>query len=376
MKKIRSIINWSVLYLILLLIIFSVYGAFIGADRAQVFFNTVPLTIYWILFIVLLCLGFGFFKRLLKSPGLLFIHLGSIIVIFGAMWGSQGGHQLQKKIFNEDKVRTGNLIVYKGMSENRVLRKNVYLSFVLKEGQLKFYGNDKNSSSFLKDDDERLFSLPFDIKLKDFRIEYYEQPRLLVRDLDGKQMLFEDVKVGAKYDLGNSSQLIIKEIFRNIKLKQVDDRMQVYDDLGSGSNPAIKTMILNNDGTEEELIAFANYSGNMGNSKKFSMQYFLSGMVKDYYSDVQILDDGKVVMEKSIEVNDPLYYRGYHIYQQSYDQKGEKYSVLSVSSDSGLYLVYAGYLLLMIGIIWLMWIIPLLRFRNNLEKLKGDKYGN
>ena len=36
--------------------------------------------------------------------------------------------------------------------------------------------------------------------------------------------------------------------------------MQAFDDLGSGSNPAIKTMILNNDGTEEEQIVFANYS--------------------------------------------------------------------------------------------------------------------
>lgn len=376
MKIIRSLINWSVLLLILLLIIFSVYGAFIGADRAQAFFNTIPLIIYWILFIVLLCLGFVFFKRLLKSPSLLFIHLGSIIVIFGAMWGSQGGHQLQKKIFNNDKLRTGNLIIYEGMSENRVLRKNVYLNFVINEGKLEFYENDKKSLSFLKDDDERLFSLPFHIKLNDFRIEYYDQPRLLVRDLHGKQMLFEDLKVGAKYDLGNNSQLIIKEIFSNLKLKQEGDKMQAYDDLGPGSNPAIKTMILNNDGTEEELIAFADYSGHMGNSKKFSMQYLLSGMIKDYFSDVQVIDDGKVVMEKSIQVNDPLYYGGYHFYQHQYDQKGEKYTVLSVFSDSGLYLVYAGYLLLMIGIIWLMWILPLLANRNNLEKQKRDKHGN
>jgi cytochrome c biogenesis protein ResB len=376
MKKIRSIINWGVLQLILLLIIFSVYGAFIGAGRAQVFFNTVPLTIYWILFIVLLCLGFSFFKRLWRSPGLLFIHLGSIIVIFGAMWGSQGGHQLQKKMFGNDGLRAGYMIIYENMSEKRGLQQNVYVNFVLKDGRLEFYERDKTSLAYLKDEDERLFSLPFEIKLKDFRIEYYEQPRLLVRDLDGKQMLFEDVKVGAKYDLGNSSQLIIKEVFKNLKLQQEGDRMQAYDDVGPGSNPALKTVILYNDGTEEEQIAFANYPGHMGNSQKFSLQYLLSGMVKDYYSDVQVLEDGKVVKEKTIQVNDPLYYGGYHFYQQSYDTKGEKYTILSVSSDSGLYLVYAGYLLLMIGIIWLMWIMPLIRSRNNSEKQEGDNHGN
>jgi hypothetical protein len=376
MKKIRSIINWSVLLLILLLIIFSVYGAFIGANRAQAFFNTAPLTLYWILFVVLLCLGFVFIKRLLKSPSLLLIHLGCIMILFGAMWGSEGGLQLQKKIFNNNKLHSGNLIIHEGLSGNRVIRKNAYLSFVLENDKLKFYEYKNNISSFVKDDDKRLFALPFDIKLKDFRIEYYKQPRLLVRDVDGRQILLEDLKVGAKYELGNSAQLIVKELFSNLKLKEIKGRMQAFDDLNSGTNPAIKTRIVNNDGTEEELIAFANHAGQMGNSKKYAIQYFLSGMVKDYFSDVQIIDNGKVVKEKSIQVNDPLYYGGYHFYQQSYDQKGEKYTILSVFSDSGLYLVYTGYILLMIGIIWLMWLIPLIHSRNNSEKQEGDKHGN
>jgi len=241
---------------------------------------------------------------------------------------------------------------------------------------LEFYESDKQPLSYLTDEDERLFPLPFEIKLKDFRIEYYEQPRLLVKDMDGNEMLFEDIEVGAKYDLGNNTQLIIKEIFKNLKLKQEDDRMQAYDDLGPGSNPALKTVISYSDGKEVEQLAFTNYPGHMGNSKKLSMQYLLSGMVKDYYSDLQVLEDGKVVTEKTIEVNDPLYYGGYHFYQHSYDKKGEQYSVLSVSSDSGLYLVYTGYILLMIGIIWLMWIIPLLPSRNNSEKQEGNNYGN
>lgn len=144
--------------------------------------------------------------------------------------------------------------------------------------------------------------------------------------------------------------------------------MQVYDDSGSGSNPAVKIIILSKDGTKEEIITFANYPGHMGSSEKYSVQYAVSGMIKDYFSDVQVIDKGKVVKEKSIQVNDPLYYKGYHIYQQNYDQNEEKYSVLSVSSDSGLYLVYVGYLMLIIGITWLMWIIPLLRTQTTINK--------
>lgn len=367
MNKTRTIINWSVLLLILLLILFSIYGAFIGANRAQAFFNSAPLIIYWISFMALLILGFIFLKRLLKSPPLLLIHLGCILVLLGAMWGSKAGHQIQQRIFNIHKLQTGNMIVYEGMSENRVLCKNTYLNFAVIEKQLKFFGNDKASTP-VDDNDARLFTLPFQIKLNDFRIEYYQQPRLLVSDTKGNQTLLEDLKAGAKYQLGDKAQLTIEEIFSNLKVRKMNGKMQVYDDSGSGSNPAVKIIILSKDGTKEEIVTFANYPGHMGSSEKYSVQYAVSGMIKDYFSDVQVIDKGKVVKEKSIQVNDPLYYKGYHIYQQNYDQNEEKYSVLSISSDSGLYLVYAGYLMLIIGITWLMWIIPLLRTQTTINK--------
>lgn len=43
---------------------------------------------------------------------------------------------------------------------------------------------------------------------------------------------------------------------------------------------------------------------------------------KDYKSHIQIIDDGKMVSEKMIEVNDPLAYGGFMIYQASYGLLG------------------------------------------------------
>jgi cytochrome c biogenesis protein ResB len=78
--------------------------------------------------------------------------------------------------------------------------------------------------------------------------------------------------------------------------------------------------------------------------------------VKDYVSALEIVKDDQVVAAKEIEVNRPLYYGGYHFYQSEWgeDQHGE-YTVLQVVSDSGLNIVYAGYILLIGGIFWHFW---------------------
>ena len=74
-------------------------------------------------------------------------------------------------------------------------------------------------------------------------------------------------------------------------------------------------------------------------------------MPKDFISDVSVIEDGKIVKKKAIEVNKPLYYGGYLFYQSSYDDEAGKYTVLNVVSDNGLFLVFGGYLLLALGLI-------------------------
>ena len=84
------------------------------------------------------------------------------------------------------------------------------------------------------------------------------------------------------------------------------------------------------------------------------------GQISDYKSDLTVLEEGREVARKTIEVNDPLHYGGYHFYQSSYDQEHEHYTVLSVRSDSGLLAVYAGFLLVAVGVFWLFWVKPAL----------------
>ncbi len=50
----------------------------------------------------------------------------------------------------------------------------------------------------------------------------------------------------------------------------------------------------------------------------FEMLRYVTGEPKDYYSDLSILEDGKEVARKRIEVNGPMEWRGYQIYQSSF----------------------------------------------------------
>jgi hypothetical protein len=84
--------------------------------------------------------------------------------------------------------------------------------------------------------------------------------------------------------------------------------------------------------------------------------------VKDYRSDLSVLEEGETAVRKVVEVNHPLHYGGYRFYQASYGtEAGRSYTVLSVSSDSGVNMVYLGFILLTAGAFWWLWGGPTVR---------------
>ncbi len=50
----------------------------------------------------------------------------------------------------------------------------------------------------------------------------------------------------------------------------------------------------------------------------FKVAFYPGGEPKDYVSTLKVIDKGKVVTEKKVRVNDPLSYKGIHVYQASY----------------------------------------------------------
>jgi hypothetical protein len=225
-EKFGRAVMWVVLAMVVLLIFLSVYGAFLGPYQAKNFFNSPALSAYWLALIALLTAAFVIF-RLIRLRGLLLIHVGCILILAGALWGSVTGLKVRNQLFGTNKIQAGQMVIFEGEAENRIR---------------------------LEDSDQTK-ELPFHIKLKDFRIEYYKP------------------------------------------------------------------------------------------------EY-----VRDYISDIQVIKDGNVVAEKTIEVNHPLHFGGYHFYQSSYDTQAHRHTILSVVSDTGLDFVYAGYMALCIGVFWHLWI--------------------
>jgi hypothetical protein len=74
-----------------------------------------------------------------------------------------------------------------------------------------------------------------------------------------------------------------------------------------------------------------------------------------------VVENGRTVAEKNVEVNHPMHYGGYYFYQHSYDAQDSRYSVLMVVSDNGLAFVYAGYAALCVGAVGQFWLRNIFR---------------
>jgi cytochrome c biogenesis protein ResB len=86
--------------------------------------------------------------------------------------------------------------------------------------------------------------------------------------------------------------------------------------------------------------------------------YELKNDVKDYRSRLAVLEGDRKVLEKTIEVNDPLSYGGYVFYQSNYRKEDPTYSGIQVVRDPGLSMVWAGFLMLCAGVIVIYYARP------------------
>ncbi len=341
MTEFRRTLMWAALALIIALTVLSVYGAFIGAERAQEFFNRIPMAVYWAGFALALAVAIVVFPRLIRQPGMLLVHTGCILILAGGGWGSRIGFEMQKKLFGIDRISKGQMAIYEGQTTNQV--------------------------SFENSRDTR--ELPFSIKLKDFRLEYYPI-NLLIQTRNGQNWKVP-VEFGRQVFLGDDlGTITVVKSFENFKIGIEGGKNVPVDDPRPGSNPALEIFVTQPNGQTATKYIFENFPGHSSAEDNFLMSY--RRMPRDYISELQVIQDGKVVGEKDIEVNHPLRYGGYHFYQHSYDAKAGQFTVLQVVSDSGLYIVYAGYWALCLGVIWHMWLRNIFKAIGTKKQANGN----
>jgi hypothetical protein len=84
--------------------------------------------------------------------------------------------------------------------------------------------------------------------------------------------------------------------------------------------------------------------------------------VRSYNARVTVRENGDDKGSRVIQVNKPLHYAGYHIYQMSYDQYRNDSTILRVVCDAGLAWVYAGFFVGVVGVFWRFWGVPTARW--------------
>jgi len=470
MRRIRTIVMWLVEAGLALLVVLAIVGAFLGAERAKTLFNSLPLMVFWGILGLLLVGGFAVYPCLVKRPAGLAMHLGALLILVGAMWGSDGAHALRADLLGSKKIASGFMGITEGTRENRVLA---------------------------PDGRTVVGELPFDLALRDFWIDYYEMPgrrwqmavvapvyggdgRLVDRrqtDIawevgqavavpftraemtvlaylphakatyaegaapgveiaaaDGKTVRLP-ARVGAEVTLDDPPLTIrALRVFACMKVRRAGDGFEPYEAEGEGINPAVELEFEHPDGTRETRLAMAlmpehgrrpgdpafryvfpratgaeadpdsrvpaaqvrvtcdgremtrwllpgrdepytsidlapvvpprEPPGDGDDATPEPMEATLApelffvrpmGPIRDYFSDLAVMVGGETVAEKTIEVNDPLHWGGYHLYQSDYDHEAGRYTVLQVVSDSGLLAVWAGMVLLVGGAFWRFW---------------------
>ena len=328
--KIKQYLNVMILSLLTAFTIFSVYGAFVGAQRAKVFFNSMPMIVFWCLLLSLLVVGFFVYVSLRKRFALMLIHAGCVLVLAGGMVGSQRGHALLDPLFQKDAFVKGTMSLHQGQSSNRVAL----------------------------DTDTGVGELPFTIGLKEAFIEYYDKPAIRFYFSDAADSGFTiPAEVGKEIELpGDRGTLQVTGAYRNFKMRQVDGRMTPYEAVEPGSNPAYELVLVLDGKPSETFFVFERFGMHAMPGRSYRAEYAAPRMVKDYKSTLQVIDKEKVVKESTIEVNKPLYYGGYHFYQSTfaYDASGPV-SGISVSSSRGVWTVFVGYAMIFIGLVLQFW---------------------
>ena len=85
-------IYWTII-LCLVLAGIAIYSAIIGASKAKILAHKPSIVTLWITLCVLILAGLFIWKRLVRNIGLFAMHIGCVLVVAGAIWGSQEVHR-------------------------------------------------------------------------------------------------------------------------------------------------------------------------------------------------------------------------------------------------------------------------------------------
>ncbi len=228
------------------------------------------------------------------------------------------------------------------------------------KGFMKIYEGESQDTFYMRDD--KPVKLGFTVHLDDFNIDWYEPPHVVIfaQLHDGSVKTFKFKGFG--------EEMAVKEIDSSIKLlRYVPDfsidtaTHEVISKTEEPNNPAVE-IVFKGPGQESKLWLFERFPGFGQENIPVKLIYRQAqGRARDYKSALRIIDEGRDILKKTIEVNHPLTYKGYAFYQSSYDPQDSSWSGLQVAKDPGIPVVYTGFALLIAGLSFIYFVKPYLK---------------
>ena len=206
--------------------------------------------------------------------------------------------------------------------------------------------------------------LPFSIKLLDFKIEDYN-PKIAVVDGRTGEVINEDGKSIIMIEEGLETSILDWDIkvseFHPSTFRTMHSGYYPADSVGSA--PAAFVDVVNQVSGEEISGWISCGSFRVTNQPLPLDQHNFLVMTnpepEKYSSDIILLGQDGEEISYTLEVNKPYKYKGWKLYQQSYDDtmgKWSKLSVIDAVRDPWLPMVYLGIFLLLAGAAYLFWI--------------------
>lgn len=237
-------------------------------------------------------------------------------------------------------------------------------------GVLPMRVGDAATKFYVGNERTRALPLPFEVRLDDFTIDYRSPAlhRLQITDHSTmKQETFTFDRPGT-YKLNPlDAEVRVLGIYPDFMMDENGPTSRS----DQQNNPALQIEIVKN-GHSSKRWLFAKFpdfnehgttllpspqggegSGDMACCATIQAQYeIIPGDIGQFRSRLSILENGRAVAEKTIHVNEPMRHKGYVFYQSGYDPKDPAFSSLQVAKDPSVPIVYAGFALLPVGLVW------------------------
>lgn len=207
----------------------------------------------------------------------------------------------------------------------------------------------------------RQVGLGFGVRLDDFMLEWYDldkhQIAVYVKDRDARKTV--EVRQDGFYPIEGTDYSV--RVLRYVPDFYLDEKKEAKTRSEVPDNPAFLVRILKGEQSEDRWIFSKFPAFSTARDANIELAYKWLGSIKDFKSRLTVVEGGKDVLTRTIEVNHPLKFKGYSFYQSNYNPEELRWTGLQVVKDPGVGLVYAGFILLNIGIVVIFYANPELK---------------